>query len=294
MLAKVLSVLAFLLHRSEAGAGDSHDSDRTSALRAAAVFEGLMAGMGVRTDLHALSRAIGPNRQICGLHFENIFMHIDVGLSSFVRTINTDLNNNNAFEHTQLITASMQRIAQGLRGFAAACQHCHLATSSRLSMLAARLAHVTDSTLEEQSGSNASLRTSVNVGGVDRGAELLEAGVAFRSGRYQQAGLALVLALAHPLGSSVEGDDPFDRVSHHWTEFDPEGRVRSENELHDIWRERAAQKSRQLREVVRALENAPPTEADPRDIDRASPLCCCCWAKTADEQQATLHMDHSL
>ena len=280
----------FLLLFAAVRCGRADDGDGTAALlRGAAVFEGVMAGLGSRISPHELPRAIGPaHRELCGLPLGTAYRHLEAGLASYSRTVEM---HRDGHEWSHALSSSIEHLGSALRAFATACFRCHLLAGSKLARLAAATLAVNSSEGVRGSQLDAQqerppLRVLIN--GLDASGALASSAYALRSGHFQQSGLALARAISE--GETEEDDEPRDRDE--WATTDAMGRVRGEAELHEHWRERRSAQREKLRQAEHAFETAPPTPLDASQLETAGAMCCCCWARDGERQELEGHTAH--
>ena len=280
--------------------GEALDSaeDGITALRGAALFEGLMAGIGSRISPHALPRAVGPGRQRCGLQFGGLFRDIEAGLAAFEEIVSVSHRPSGGIEHRHAVVASIHQLGHSLRGFASACHRCRVLAAERISGIAATVLAVDIGDVSYRDDGS-----ELTIQGVDI-KELLSAGVALRGERYQYCGLVLVLAIRyHGATGDNDGDVAWEALHKRdsWATTDAAGRVRGESELREHLRERWYSRRQQMHDVAAALSSAPvrplasaPTERGLVSADAGESLCCCCWALETDRQEREARVAHVL
>lgn len=172
------------------------ESPREATLRAARLFDGLLAGYGEGVDAGLLPRAaLDPH---CGLRLADVLVDAEPGL----RAVSDAAGPAREDFEPQLIVSGLSRIGSALRGFVTACHRCHLvAAADNLGLLANALLSVNASHV---AGDNPPW-PRILLGGADVGEPLARAGMALKDERHQQAGLTLALGLL--LGSGEEDDE---------------------------------------------------------------------------------------
>ena len=115
MHAPRLPVLLLLVVSGCTRANDGEEEEEAALLRGAAVFEGLMAGVGSRISPQELPRAIGPaHRELCGLPLSTAYRHLDAGLASYSRTVEL---HRGGHDSTQALSTSVKGLGNALRAF---------------------------------------------------------------------------------------------------------------------------------------------------------------------------------
>ena len=299
-------------------------SEHNAALRAAAVFEGLMAALGLQIEPHALPRAIGPERHMCGMHFERTYIEINAALTSLHSILSRTPKAVDERVRDDVV-GTLHRLGHGLRGFVAALHRCNIRAADRVGSLArvalgvhrknvqSIAARHPLSAADQPSAPERAVPAAleVHVDGFDLSSELMDAGLAMRDGRYHLAGLQLVLALGRGRHEGDEDDGlhdsvPFERHEHvmldvngrggHHSRWDHTRRLRQEHELHAHWRNRRERRRAQLEQAKQALEAVAPLVLADDDavavLADGGDMCCCCWSFATERQERSVSDAH--
>ena len=134
----------------------------------------------------------------------------------------------------------------------------------------------------------------VQMDGVDVSEYLVRAAHAFQSERYLQAGLTLASLLIHTTSQSEEEAGEAIGNDRAFAGFDAYGKLLSEEDAKEHWRERRAERLKQLDQKIDGLANAPKPELQemPREDDDYRSECCCCWARPAEGVERSAHSAH--
>ena len=265
-----------------AGRGAGQPSEGVRALRAASIFEGFMAALGLRIVPRALPRAIGPQHSVCGLGFDKIYVEMEDALGK-LHSLLSEAHHSVPDDQERALT-SLQQLGRSIHGFAQACHRCSVVHAPRLSVLA-RMALAADesSVRVVRGGDNVAAFLSISLDGTERRSEFEKAAKAWKTGRYHLAGLSLVMALSNPEHNKEDAMMGSRRLA----AFDSTGRMRQERDFEEHRRAHHSRHARELLETSRALEQAEPPNLEENLSTDYTDVCCCCWA---DEMQTELSL----
>ena len=260
------------------------DAAADDDLRGAAIFQGLLKGLGARFNETELPRALEPR---CGLHLDDVYrFKVLPALTELAAA--RDIHETQPEEQPARVLTGLRMLGRALRGFAATGHRCHLPTiSGRLSRHANRLLFDMNAS---DVGTNPSGQWELKIEGNAVGSALHRATRAMlRDERYMQAGFTLAMALVYAAGGEEGGGDEPLGPREVWRTIDTDGRVLGEDALEEHFRELRRTRLHQLASDEQRLAALP----SPSLMLRSSqPMCCCCWATGADEGEGTAHTVH--